>query len=73
MTLEAAGPLEAGVWRSLVELEAAGGSCQFNQPNMDSGGMCSGGGGGVYTWESWHTPNLQSPPPSTLRTLATST
>ena len=75
MTLEAAGPLEAGDWRSVVELEAAGGSCQFNQPNMDSGGMCSGGsgGGGVYTWESWDTPNLQSPPPSTLRTFATST
>ena len=54
MTLEAAGPLEAGDWRSVVELEAAGGSCQFNQPNMDSGGMCRGSGSvsGVYTWES---------------------
>ena len=62
MTLEAAGPLEAGDWRSVVAvLEAAGGgSCQFNQPNMDSAGMCSDGGG-LYTWD---TPDSLPPPPS---------
>ena len=38
----------------MVVVEAAGRSCQFNQPNMDSGGMCRGSGSvsGVYTWES---------------------